>query len=481
MKKTSILNFSLAFCFFLIAQGANANCIWTTGNCADIGQSNNWTEKSDVSYCGSTTKPGGTAKCCCANETVMGCCQKTDSANNITTENLNGENCKKISYAATTFFQDAKAENNTCVEKYSSVGCTWRKQNTCPSYETRPEYGSNKKCAGEWPGAEYICCCSNKSMTTDTTSPGSQKPKFVMPELQVSIPGLTLTPTSSVKCNSNNDGTYYCEVPWLSEYILGIFNYGLSIAGILAAIILMAGGVLWLISSGDASKITQAKELIIGSITGLVILASSYVILYQINPALTQFSPIGVGTIKKQELQLVESKSGATSQQYKNADCATDEQLKNGVEFYATGYYKAPWGTSHHDLCMIAMQCSCPDGKNKDGSPRGRNMNDNCDDLFPNNKSYRPCNKFDQDTPYCIKTASGKAPAIGTIAGPANCSNLPYKPGTTQVCFKGKTYTITDTGAADTMIGRRIDIWSSSLQEAMANTGVGILKKGPCN
>jgi hypothetical protein len=84
---------------------------------------------------------------------------------------------------------------------------------------------------------------------------------------------------------------------WIGEYITGIYNYGLSVAGILAAIMLMAGGLLWLVSGGDAGRITQAKELIVGSITGLIILAASFIILVQINPNLVKFNPLSIGTI----------------------------------------------------------------------------------------------------------------------------------------------------------------------------------------
>lgn len=135
----------------------------------------------------------------------------------------------------------------------------------------------------------YICCCQ---ATEPYVAPA---PKFVMPEWQIPIDTITLSKPDCV----NSDQTYSgnCKIPWIAEYISGIYNYGLSVAGILAAIMLMAGGALWLISGGDASKVTQAKELITGSITGLVILASSYIILVQINPQLVQLQSIGVGTI----------------------------------------------------------------------------------------------------------------------------------------------------------------------------------------
>lgn len=367
----------------------------------------------------------------------------------------------------------------------SSITCVWRSwpNNECQQGEYKKD-SSNCSSAdrpasktinagGATGGGQTIsagCCCPNPSYTAPKATP----PKFVMPELQISIPGLKLTSGDAIKYTDNGDGTYYYQIPWLSEYILGVFNYGLSVAGILAAIVLMAGGVLWLVSSGDASKVTQAKELIIGSITGLVILSSSYIILTQINPALTQFYPIGIGTIKQGDFEnaLAVTRNNSQADTYKNAPCATDQELASGIEFYATGYYKPAWENTDKFFCVVGMQCSCPNGDDRDTSK-------NCDFLYGKTyPNYHPCKPFGANIEYCNAMASGGVPQIGDIAGPSNCrANLPLG---SKVCFKGKTYTVKDAGGG--IKGKRIDIWSgASLKDAYANTGTGILKKGPCN
>jgi len=128
-----------------------------------------------------------------------------------------------------------------------------------------------------------------------TSTSVEEAPKFKIPEFQVQIPGLKKL--STVNCVPGPSEGYRCEVPWLGEYVIALYNYGLSIAGILAALVLMAGGVFWLISGGDASKITQAKDLILGSITGLLILVCSYILLIQVNPDLIKFKSITIDTI----------------------------------------------------------------------------------------------------------------------------------------------------------------------------------------
>jgi|GEM_PF-1331554 len=205
-----------------------------------------------------------------------------------------------ISATGIFFSSQVKADTN----------CQWRSYNTpingnvsggCLNGETQTALNiENSKCVltkpspsfldrvGGTSNANYICCCVN------ATDP--KMPKFIMPTFEVNIPTVQL---SSSTCLPGENGTYQCDIPWIGEYINGIYKYGINIAGILAAIVLMAGGLLWLISGGDASKITQAKNLIIGSITGLVILMCSYILLTQINPDLVKMTPISIGTINK--------------------------------------------------------------------------------------------------------------------------------------------------------------------------------------
>ena len=136
-------------------------------------------------------------------------------------------------------------------------------------------------------------CCCGATLTNENT----KAPLFTIPTPEISIPTIKL---SAVNCTQSG-GSYTCDIPWIGEYINGIYKYGLNIAGILAALVLMGGGLLWLISGGDASKITQAQNMIVGSITGLMILMSSYILLTQINPDLVKMKSISLGVINKIE------------------------------------------------------------------------------------------------------------------------------------------------------------------------------------
>jgi len=313
MKNNLFLKLSFGLSFLLIASTAQANCMWTLNDkCLDIGTTVKWTE-STASNCSGTNKLNGTTnKCCCAAE-VDGCCEKTQGTT-VNAVNLTGEKCAKISYASTTFFQDRQALNNICVEK-SAVSCSWKgvtsdddgsvsggcstndtlsDKNKCPSPE--PKSGVSNK--------TYQCCCQSTNVTYVKPAPTPAQPKFIVPELSIAIPGLKSFSSSSIEYIANDDGSFSVSIPWLAQYIKAFYNYGLSIIGILAALVMIAGGILWLISAGNDSKITKAKELIIGSVSGIIIFAASYLILIQINPDLIENKSIVLGSVKANILDI---------------------------------------------------------------------------------------------------------------------------------------------------------------------------------
>jgi len=161
------------------------------------------------------------------------------------------------------------------------------------------------------------CCCPTNQITAVTTV--DQKTTiFTAPDLSIQIPGMDKLAT--ITCPKEGE----CKIPWIGTYISALYNYGLAIAGILAAIMLMAAGVLWLISAGDASKITQAKELITGSITGLIILAASYIILLQVNSGLVDLKSVSVVSV--QPVSLIENGSDSASN-LNSGTCPTDSDL----------------------------------------------------------------------------------------------------------------------------------------------------------
>ena len=99
---------------------------------------------------------------------------------------------------------------------------------------------------------------------------------------QVEIPG---GPTGTVQGDT------------IAKYIKAIYQYGIAVVGILAAIVLMFGGLLWLTAGGNTGQVSEAKEWIKSSLLGLILAMLSYTILLTVNPDLVNFRPITVQKI----------------------------------------------------------------------------------------------------------------------------------------------------------------------------------------
>ena len=72
----------------------------------------------------------------------------------------------------------------------------------------------------------------------------------------------------------------------LPEYLRYIFTFAIIIAGLLAFGGLIYGGIRYLTSAGDPTRMKDAMEQVTAGILGLIILLSSYLILNTINPQL---------------------------------------------------------------------------------------------------------------------------------------------------------------------------------------------------
>lgn len=100
-------------------------------------------------------------------------------------------------------------------------------------------------------------------------------------QLSVHIPGLT----HEINGPDPKNPCYVIE-GGLPEYIAGIYNFGLMVAGFLAMVMIMIGGFMYIAAGGNQTIIGKAKERIFNALIGLVILLLSYTILNTINPEL---------------------------------------------------------------------------------------------------------------------------------------------------------------------------------------------------
>lgn len=298
--------------------------------------------------------------------------------------------------------------------------------------------------------------------------------------LQVKIPGLDAllkTDEAQVKCTGEGKDKI-CEYPWVGIYIKTIYKFLVGISGMLAVIVMMAGGYYWLFSGGNAGRVTQAKEYIGGAVLGLTLALGSYMILNLINPNILELKPIRVGSIAEITVEQL-------TKEFEGQDCKnlTPGQMANAlITVYCPPDSK---NTKKGDLqsvnpsvkkarqdflCGMGINCDCNNTKLCSSEKR-----DN--EIFVKGKKqfvkWTCFQDFDDTTiNVCNKTASGITPQEGvTIAADLGCFPLG-----TKICIGGREYTVQDKGSA--IKGLHFDVWKDDCGKASSH--VADVRIGGC-
>ena len=70
------------------------------------------------------------------------------------------------------------------------------------------------------------------------------------------------------------------------RYIRALYIYFVGIVGVLAVVMIMYAGFLWITAAGNSSKISEAKEHMNGAVIGTILALTSFLLLQLINPQL---------------------------------------------------------------------------------------------------------------------------------------------------------------------------------------------------
>ncbi len=149
---------------------------------------------------------------------------------------------------------------------------------------------NNKSCA------EVVECAKSTLKPPDAPSDSSIKPfEPVLPKLQINIPGVQF---SNIKVRPGEN----VSIPWIMEYIQGVYKYLVGVAIFLAIIMVSIAGLRWMTSGGNASVIGDAKKQIGNAVIGLLLVFGIVVILQTINPQLINLGNINIKTIAPEYL-----------------------------------------------------------------------------------------------------------------------------------------------------------------------------------
>ena len=125
------------------------------------------------------------------------------------------------------------------------------------------------------------------------------KADFLVPNLNVEIPGFSgfTTPTSSA------DGGYV-SVNFLAQYINAVYGWAIAASALIAVVMMMLGGLQYVLSRGKSKYIEKAKTRITNAITGLVLLLAAYSIAYLIDPNTTTLRSLSLANVEGIEADL---------------------------------------------------------------------------------------------------------------------------------------------------------------------------------
>jgi hypothetical protein len=152
----------------------------------------------------------------------------------------------------------------------------------CQEEATNPTPNFYDTYIDEYQRRIWICCCAKEVEEIEEEVDG-----FIP---QITIPGSDFIKGQTVKMSPSTKT--------LAEYIKAVYNYMLAVVGLLAAVVIMIGGVVWLTAAGNTERISQAKSWITGSLVGLILALTSFLLLRIINPNLVDFRITEIETIR---------------------------------------------------------------------------------------------------------------------------------------------------------------------------------------
>ncbi|MCX6793183.1 MAG: pilin [Candidatus Falkowbacteria bacterium] len=186
--------------------------------------------------------------------------------------------------------------------------------------------------------------CSEKTAPTKTKK--GEETTFTP---QVSIPGGNFNAGTAITLPSN--------VSAIADYIITVFKYSVGVMGIIAAIVLMFGGIRWLTAAGNQAIIGEAKKYIISSLSGLALTLGAFLLLTTINTSLTKFKVPDVSRLEYISLstgccEKIDNNDVKTTMNSAKDTC-NSEQMPG----FKSVTFKGPNYTADANECVLNIGC----------------------------------------------------------------------------------------------------------------------------
>ncbi|MFA6130953.1 MAG: hypothetical protein WC730_01685 [Patescibacteria group bacterium] len=167
---------------------------------------------------------------------------------------------------------------------------------------------SCKETCADWATLEPVtswvlqCVVDARTTTVASGSVGEESSGYeeledaLTPRLGVEIPGMDPELSHSFFSNGQQ-----IESNLLGRYIEAVYQWLLVAGSLCAVVLMMVGGMQWVTALGDSGKVGKAKERIVKSVFGLVILFGAYIIAFLIDPSTVTFDTLVIKYVDRTE------------------------------------------------------------------------------------------------------------------------------------------------------------------------------------
>jgi len=133
---------------------------------------------------------------------------------------------------------------------------------------------------------------------------------------------------------------------WIGFYISQWFHYVVGGIGIIAVMMAMYGGILWITSGGNAGQIDKAKGKIKNAIVGVFLLLICYTLFNTINPDLLNL------TLPPMEEKMTGQRSGGSTGEWEEIGLKECHNMGSGYILYDTQVAYKTFTKNVEDKCL---------------------------------------------------------------------------------------------------------------------------------
>jgi hypothetical protein len=133
---------------------------------------------------------------------------------------------------------------------------------------------------------ETLSQCTGKGLTPQITANATTEIRF---KPQIPLPGSELFNGQEIVITGST----------LGEYVAALYVFVVSAVGILAAVLIFYGGIMWLTAGGDRGRVQNAKDQIASAVIGILLAFGAYLLLLTISPKLVKFSSLEIKPVPK--------------------------------------------------------------------------------------------------------------------------------------------------------------------------------------